>query len=251
MKKYPFLFWAVPQSSVEDIRLQPGEMLLLGILYTRVNADFVAWPTQEYLADKLHCDVRTIQRYISHLEELGWLTIDRTPNQRVNFYKMNLLELGRQIVHPTPVSGEHDIAMSSEHDTAMSHYNIDNKIENKIDPHASRENGELSYETPDDSISTKELRRKEAIEQGYKGHLSNPLIKWAENRMGQKFGNSMKQKAALSKMLQSGRTPEQIKECWISLENDEFWTDKGFDFMTVLNQISKARRRGPRVLKIS
>ena len=106
-----------------------------------------------------------------------------------------------------------------------------------------RDNKNMDYELiPDDDLTpVGEVKRRQARSDGYKGEQTNPLLAWAEERMGHKFTTPLKQKKAISKMLYAGYKPEQIKKCWEELEDDEFWNDKGFDFMTVLNQISKAK----------
>ena len=106
-----------------------------------------------------------------------------------------------------------------------------------------REEKSLTYESDDENLSVKDLKKRKDIEEGYKGHLTNPLIAWAEERIGHKLLPLLKQKKAVSTMLAVDFTPDQIKKCWEELETDEFWSSKGFDFMTVLGQISKMKTK--------
>ena len=89
-------------------------------------------------------------------------------------------------------------------------------------------------------VSTKKLARKEMIRaKGYDPANTNIILKWAEERMEQKFPNPKKQMTAISALLASKRSPEQIKQTWHDMENDEWWGEKGFDFTNVLNFMSK------------
>mgnify|MGYP001577739744 CR=1 FL=1 len=99
---------------------------------------------------------------------------------------------------------------------------------------------ELTYESDESVTPIGKYKRSEAVKDGYQGHEVNPLFKWAEEK-GQKFPNPIKQKTAIKKMLYAGYTPEQIKESWELLEEDEFWAEKGIDFGIVLNQIGKVK----------
>lgn len=111
---------------------------------------------------------------------------------------------------------------------------------NTLQPPALPESDEdTSYESDDDVTPTGEVKRRKARADGYKGELTNPLFLWAEERIGHKLIPPLKQKKAIATMLSSNFTPEQIKACWEELENDEYWSNKGIDFMTVFGQIGK------------
>ena len=66
------------------------------------------------------------------------------------------------------------------------------------------------------------------------------LLKWAEARRGGKrFVNWKKQFTAMKKMKEAKISPTAIKERWEEMENDNFWKDKGFDFMSVANSFDR------------
>lgn len=65
------------------------------------------------------------------------------------------------------------------------------------------------------------------------------LYKWAEAEQGHKFVNRMKQMAAMKKMRIAGINPKQIKERWEELASDKFYSEKGFDFMTVCSSFDR------------
>ena len=108
-----------------------------------------------------------------------------------------------------------------------------------------RDNKNMDYEiiADDDLTPIGEVKRRQARSDGYKGEQTNPIFLWAEEKIGHKFPNPLKQKKAISTMLHSGYTAEQIKNKWSELEKDEFWGEKGFDFMIVLNEIGKQKKR--------
>lgn len=66
------------------------------------------------------------------------------------------------------------------------------------------------------------------------------LVEWAENRRGAKFMSRPKQYKAINLLKSSGNiTPEDIKRRWIEMENDNFWKEKGFDFMAVFSSFER------------
>lgn len=64
-------------------------------------------------------------------------------------------------------------------------------------------------------------------------------LQWAESRKEAKFVNYGKQIGALGAMRRSGYEPEDIKGCYVLMEQDEFWRSRGFDFTNVANEIPK------------
>lgn len=103
---------------------------------------------------------------------------------------------------------------------------------------------DITVETDEEYTPTKTLKRNEAVAGGYKGHLTLPLLKWAEGKMKRKFTSPMKQKKFISTMLASGYDENKIKAEWERLENDVFWGERGFDFSNVANEIGKQKGNG-------
>lgn len=96
---------------------------------------------------------------------------------------------------------------------------------------------------PDESVvPTQKWKKQEVILGGAKGFETNLLLAWAEERMGQKFPTPLKQKKFIAAMLNTNYTPDQIKAAWERLEADEWWADKGIDFVIVAGQIGKQRK---------
>lgn len=124
-------------------------------------------------------------------------------------------------------------------------------------PQANSEGWDGSVVEPDDElVPTGRIKRKEAIKNGYKGHLTAELRKWAENRVGNsfRFTNRSVQDASIARML-STFSVEDIKKKWSDMEVDPYWSTQGFDFKDVGSQINKFKSnmildKGPGVHKI-
>ena len=76
-------------------------------------------------------------------------------------------------------------------------------------------------------------------EQAASGHWVKEVLMWAEGRKQAKFVNYGKQIGALGKMQKSNYTPEEIKGCYVLMEQEEFWRGRGFDFTNVANELPK------------
>ena len=101
---------------------------------------------------------------------------------------------------------------------------------------------ELSFESDEDVTPTKQVKKREAKKDGYKGDLVKPLRRWAEEKMGKKYPNIGKQEKFIGQMLYAGYTEGAIKETFENLLDDAFWGERGFDFAQVANEISKAKK---------
>lgn len=71
------------------------------------------------------------------------------------------------------------------------------------------------------------------------GNWVKDTLMWAEQRKGVKFVSYGKQINALGAMKKSDYSVEDIKGCYMSMEQDEFWRTRGFDFSNVANEIPK------------
>lgn len=83
------LSWAMKQS-VGD----PVPKFILVIISDLYNDKFgYSFPSQEYIAERANCSIRTVQRHMDILIEGGFLAIEKKPNQ-VNKYTIPALENG-------------------------------------------------------------------------------------------------------------------------------------------------------------
>lgn len=65
------------------------------------------------------------------------------------------------------------------------------------------------------------------------------ILQWAETRRGTKYVTYGKQVGSLGLMHKAGYTIEEIKACYIILENSDFWRERGFDFKNVADELPK------------
>lgn len=67
------------------------------------------------------------------------------------------------------------------------------------------------------------------------------LMEWAEKRRSRKFmpGTEKKQYKAFKDAKTFGLFPPQLKQRWMDMEGDNFWADKGFDWMNVVYSFNK------------
>ncbi len=79
-------------------------------------------------------------------------------------------------------------------------------------------------------------KEKKSVLPGYKA-----LIDWAEKRRGKKFmpGTTTKMFKAFSHARTFGLEARQLQKRWLEMEEDKFWQEKGFDWMTVVYSFNK------------
>ena len=216
----------LPFLPLRDHRLTQLDKLVLAILWGFFAPRGKAEISATSLSTILSCSRRAIEKSKARLIELGYIEVAN--------------EKGRtSVILPNyfPTEPEGGTPPNEETQTPESGFTPSETSSENIDIPASPEQTYHSEE-----LTSRQFRRQEALEKGYKGHLNKPLLLWAEERKGSKFPNPKKQMAAIAQLLASSFTPEQIKDCWQGLENDEFWGEKGFDFMTVVNQIGKQKK---------
>lgn len=116
------------------------------------------------------------------------------------------------------------------------------KVISSPTPSATASQEEVTIEPDDDTLPIKAFKKRDAKKQGYKGDLVKPIRFCAEARIGRKYPSPLKQEKFISQMLYAGYTRQQIEEQFEALFYDDFWGKKGFDFATVANEISKAKK---------
>lgn len=62
-------FWAIPKSIAKKRDLSFKAKLVAGILWTRKNGDFEAFPSRRYMAEALGTSVKTVDRAVKELQE--------------------------------------------------------------------------------------------------------------------------------------------------------------------------------------
>lgn len=105
-----------------------------------------------------------------------------------------------------------------------------------------KENNILPARTSQEPISLESGTFSEkAVKAEKKPNPLFSLLQWASERRGSDFANKGKQLAAIKRMKVAKIGPESIKERWIELENNSFYEDKGFDFVTIANSFDRKR----------
>lgn len=79
-------FWAIPKSIAKRKDLSLKAKLVASILWTRKNADFIAFPSREYMAKSLGISIPSVDRAIKELKEKAGLKIERRGLRKTNLY---------------------------------------------------------------------------------------------------------------------------------------------------------------------
>lgn len=79
-------FWAVPKSIAKQKNLSFKAKLIAGILWTRKNSDFEAFPSRKYMANVLGVSVKTVERGVKELKEKAGLKVERKGLGKNNRY---------------------------------------------------------------------------------------------------------------------------------------------------------------------
>ncbi len=79
-------FWAVPKSIAKRKDLSLKAKLVAGILWTRKNSGFEAFPSRRYMAEALGTSVKTVDRAIKELQEKAGLRVERKGLMKNNRY---------------------------------------------------------------------------------------------------------------------------------------------------------------------
>lgn len=118
---------------------------------------------------------------------------------------------------------------------------------------AAHTRGELTLETDEDMLPSRQVVKRGNIEKGSKSHLTIPLLRWGEQRLGRKFPKPTVQMRDIADMLSAGYTPKEIMAKWDDLMRDDFWSQQGVDFKVVASQIGKqvVQKKKPGVTIIS
>ena len=103
---------------------------------------------------------------------------------------------------------------------------------------------DVTFEDDESVVKTKVLNRKKMIKvKGYNPADTEKLVSWSEEQMGKKFTNPIKQKKHVATMLSLEYAPFEIRDAWLALAEDPFWSEKGYDWAIVSGQISKAKKK--------
>lgn len=72
----PAYYAVIPAPILYDDRLPPKAILLYGALTALAHQEGYCWASNQYLAERFHADIRTIQRWISFLKAKGYIQVE-------------------------------------------------------------------------------------------------------------------------------------------------------------------------------
>jgi len=79
-------FWAIPKSIAKRKDLSLKAKLVVGVLWTRKDSDFKAFPSRRYIAEALGVSIKSVDRGIKELKERTNLRVERKGLRRNNRY---------------------------------------------------------------------------------------------------------------------------------------------------------------------
>lgn len=87
----PNYYSVIPSMVRYDNDLKPNEKLLYGEITSLTNKNNECWATNNYFAKLYDVDISTISRWISHLKEKGYITVDL-------IYKNETKEIEKRVI---------------------------------------------------------------------------------------------------------------------------------------------------------
>lgn len=94
-------FWAIPKA-LFGRGLSHGAILVYGVLFTRKNGDNIAWPSQVSIGNSLDIPVRTVQRHIRDLVDLGFIERKQQGFGKANRYNILPIDPPKQVSSDAP-----------------------------------------------------------------------------------------------------------------------------------------------------
>lgn len=245
-------FWAIPKIIQANTYLSDCAKMVYSVLWTRKNADNIAWPSQEYIAEQVGKSTRTIKRVMKELETVGLIYKQKRGLGRTNIYgfvsrevpNMSLPEVPTLSLPEVPnmaplynVSEDSNIRILPA-SPKKARGTVSNKTKTMHREDSRQFSGDDSY-LPSYDPDTGE--RVKAVAKSKASESMMHLLTWAAKRRGFAFTNNGKQFAAMKLMKTAGIGPMAIRNRWIEMESDQYWRDKGFDFVAVANSFDRRR----------
>lgn len=211
--------YTMPEAFMEDTSV-PIQWRLYGLVNGFWVNSLPVYASNKFFAEKLKCSERHISSCFEQLEKMGLIT------RHIQGYKRLILQGGlnpefRGGGTPSSVKGELPVQPN-----ASSNASSINAAEAADSP--------LRIEKTDAEGNTRpsKITKPPANELALKG------VEWARKR-GRKFVNVPKQIKAINGAFDSGITQSELVSRWKEMENDEFWSEKGFDWMNVVNSFDR------------
>jgi len=193
--------------------------------------------TQQTIAKIMRCSQPTVSRSIDYLVEHKWIKCIGTKPGRtrpVKEYKiMDIWKMNMDFYNEKDIFTQNK-SIKKVKDNQTTEYKIYSPVDVEEEPIRRRTN----VIAPNGQSSPKPFKRLEESKQ----KLVHRIGYFLEDSLNTKIVNWGKQAKGLDMMLKAGYTEDQIKKIiHYMATQDEFFSEKGFDLMTVANNISRFR----------
>lgn len=254
-------FYITPSVIAQDDKLRPLDGYVYGAIYALNALENGCIASNDYIAKMLNCSTVAVKKGLQRLEERGYIKrLFDAKDPQIRKTIVPLIKFGRG---DTSVSGGVDTlvpeggiqvypidikdykesyahsAHSEPHARKSSlkvlHPTGKIKVNNKIKSMRNIQSDEDSYAIDVDTGETTEIEKR--ILKG--GKTVAELLKWSEERRGSRFVQRAKQVLAICRMKAAKIAPDVVKDRWLELEEDKYWSVKGFDWTTVANSFDK------------
>lgn len=186
------------------------------------------FPSRKTLAERINMSTDSVDRFLDELTAIGLVTRTRRTSPDGD-YTSSLYQLMVLPHLSAPILGGIGIGTATGMGTDA-HLTVSSVL---------TQTTELLI-VPE---TEKEKRPTYSEIQGYDTKATQRLLKQSEEFIGHKWTAEGKQKRFIADVLRAGFSEEKAWECFVSLGDDEFWGQKGYDWATVCSQIGKVKKK--------
>ncbi len=200
--------------------LNPIAQNLYMWLCSYANETGNCFPSRTTLAFDVGCSDRTIDNMLELLIEKGLVKKTQRVHEGVNltnYYTVIVGGVAKEVLHPPELASP---GVAKEVRTELNLY---------------------ITESSEDEDRPKRATYAETM--GYDTKATDRLLKRSEEFIGHRWPALGKQKGQIAKILRAGYTEEQVWSCFEGLGDDEWWSEKGYDWATVASEIAKAKKK--------
>lgn len=229
-------FTLVPNSSSLEGQ-SPSVQTVYKWICKHADNDGICFPSRRLLSQKSGVTIKTVDNCIKKLVKMGIIAKKsrKIGKENVsNTYQIIIVEKGGRVIGSPPSVKSTPLTITTNYIYPLTGDKRSMKPTKSIKYHEGLSSDsyeeERDYENPD--APTFPAKVPANLLKFY-----NDLCDWAENETGRQFVNRKKQYKAMKEMREMGYTIEEVKDMFKKMQNDKFWKDKQFDFMTVKSSI--------------
>ena len=234
LENKPSYYSVVPAEVRYSKKISSTAKLLYAEISSLANKEGYCWANNQYFSKLFNKTKAHISSIISDLKEEKFILVelDKKEGNKRKIYLNKYLGGYRE--KSLEVSGKIHIGIKKNPYDNIKKNNKSN-INNIIDKQ-------------EDCLSNGELQKLLKKKWGLKiQNEARRLVRFLEEKLNTKIVNWGKQMKAVGLMDKAGYTEIQIKKTIIYMaEKDDFFADRGFDLMTVANQISRYKAKAGR-----